>query len=372
MTFYNEIERLDWEQIKEEIYCKTEDQVLSALNNTVKKTPEDFKALISPAALPHLESLAQQSRNSTLKRFGKTIQLYIPLYLSNECTNGCKYCGFSHSNKIKRKTLSSQEIVDELKSIKKSGFEHILLVTGEHPQKTGFEYIRNAVKLAQEYFSLISLEVQPLEESEYFELSQLGLNTVYIYQETYHEKNYKKYHPSGKKSNFQFRVETPDRLGKAGIHKIGLGTLIGLEDWRTEAFVLAMHLQYLEKKYWKTKFSISFPRLRPHQGNFTPNYPINESELVQLITAYRVFNENVELSLSTRESANFRNHAMKLGITTMSAGSKTEPGGYAGSTKELAQFNVHDDRSPIEICKMIQKNGYEAVWKDWNNYFQIS
>ena len=371
MTFYDEIKNLDWEESKQDIYSKTEKDVLEALNKSSNRTLEDFKALISPAAFPYLESMAQQSQSITQKRFGKTIQLYIPLYLSNECTNGCTYCGFSHSNKIKRKTLTEQEILEEVESIKNLGFEHILLVTGEHHKKADFEYIKRAVQLVRDHFSLVSLEIQPLDETEYLELTKYGLNTVYIYQETYHEENYKKYHPTGKKSNFQYRLETPDRLGKAGIHKIGLGTLIGLEDWRTEALMLAKHLQYLEKSYWKTKFSISFPRLRPHQGNFTPNFPTNEGELVQLMTAYRLFNENVELSLSTRESANFRNHAMKLGITTMSAGSKTEPGGYAKSTNELEQFDVNDDRSPLAVCQMIQQNGYEAVWKDWSNYFQM-
>lgn len=369
MTFYDEIKNLNWEETKNKIYSKTVEDVLNAINKSGNRTLEDFCALISPAALPYLENMAQLSQSITQKRFGKTIQLYIPLYLSNECTNGCTYCGFNHSNKIKRKTLSEQEIIEEINIIKKLGFEHILLVTGEHQKKTDFEYIKNAVKLASNYFSLVSLEIQPLDTAEYLELTECGLNTVYVYQETYYEKKYPVYHPTGKKSNFQYRLETPDRLGKAGIHKIGLGTLIGLEDWRTEAFVMAKHLQYLEKKYWQTKFSISFPRLRPHQGNFTPNYPINEAELVQLITAYRLLNENVELSLSTRESAIFRNHTMKLGITTMSAGSKTEPGGYAKSTKELEQFNVNDDRSPLEICQLIQQNGYEAVWKDWSNYF---
>lgn len=371
MTFYDKIKSLNWKETKNEIYSKTENDVLEALNKSGNRSLDDFKALISPAAFPHLETMAQLSQGITQKRFGKTIQLYIPLYLSNECTNGCKYCGFNHSNKIKRKTLDKQEILQEIQSIKNLGFEHILLVTGEHKSKTDFNYIKDVIELVHDHFSLVSLEIQPLNESEYLELTKFGLNTVYIYQETYHEKNYPVYHPTGKKSNFQYRLETPDRLGKAGIHKIGLGTLIGLEDWRTEALILAKHLQYLEKKYWQTKFSISFPRLRPHQGNFTPDYPINEAELVQLMTAYRLFNENIELSLSTRESAKFRNHAMKLGITTMSAGSKTEPGGYAKSTNELEQFNINDDRSPLEVCRMIQQNGYEAVWKDWSNYFQI-
>ena len=197
------------------------------------------------------------------------------------------------------------------------------------------------------------------------------MNTVYIYQETYNENNYKKYHPSGKKSNYQYRLETPDRLGKAGVHKIGLGCLLGLEDWRVDTFFTAVHLQYLEKKYWKSKYSISFPRLRPHTGGFQPNFEASQKDLLQLIGAYRLFNHHIEISLSTRESEKFRDNAMKLGTTSFSAGSKTNPGGYSKTDKSLEQFSINDERSPKEIAAMIQNNEYEVVWKDWDNFMQL-
>ncbi len=210
------------------------------------------------------------------------------------------------------------------------------------------------------------MEVQPLEQSEYEELIEEGLNTVLVYQETYHKEDYKIHHPKGKKSNFNYRLETPDRLGIAGVHKIGLGILIGLEDWRTDSFFTALHLAHLEKKYWKSKYTISFPRLRPAEGIIEPKVIMQDKELVQLICAYRIFNEEVELSMSTRESETFRNNVIKLGITSISAGSKTNPGGYAVEKESLEQFEISDERSPQEIEKLIKSNGYEVVWKDWD------
>jgi 2-iminoacetate synthase len=210
------------------------------------------------------------------------------------------------------------------------------------------------------------MEVQPLDLEDYQELTPYGLNTVLVYQETYHEEDYKKHHPKGKKSNFQYRLETPDRLGQAGIHKMGLGVLIGLEDWRTDSFFTALHLSYLEKRYWQSKYSISFPRLRPFSGGLEPKVVMNDRELVQLICAYRIFNQEIELSISTRESVSFRNNIIKLGITSISAGSKTNPGGYAVEQQSLEQFEISDERSAKEIAAMISSQGYEPVWKDWD------
>ncbi len=360
-----------WEQIKESIYAKTTQDVERALNSH-KRDLEDFKALISPAAAPYLEQMAQLSHQLTQKRFGKTIQMYAPMYLSNECQNICTYCGFSLHNKIPRKTLSDEEIIEEAKSIKALGYDHILLVTGEANRTVGVEYVRNAIKLLRPYFSSISMEIQPLEQEEYEVLRQEGLNTVLVYQETYHKEDYKKHHTKGKKSNFYYRLDTPDRLGKAGIKKIGLGTLIGLEDWRTDSFLTASHLQYLERTYWQTKYSISFPRLRPAEGILEPKVIMNDRELVQLICAYRLLDEEVELSLSTREHPTFRNHIIKLGITSMSAGSKTNPGGYAqGEESSLEQFEISDERSPQEISDMVKQQGYEVVWKDWDESYDF-
>jgi 2-iminoacetate synthase len=371
----------NWDEVKQSILAKTSADVLQALQKD-KRNLEDFKALISPAAMPYLEQMAQLSNALTQKRFGKTIQMYVPLYLSNECQNICTYCAFSLDNKIKRKTLSDDEILQEVQAIKKMGYDHVLLVTGEANQTVGVNYLQHAIQLIRPYFSHISIEVQPLDQPDYETLLAEGLNTVLVYQETYHRDNYKIHHPKGKKSNFDYRLETPDRLGKAQVHKIGLGVLIGLEDWRTDCFFTALHLHYLEKTYWKTKYSISFPRLRPIDTSGQPlavsneqnlnakSYPLmaTDKQLVQLICAYRIFNPEVELSLSTREDENFRNHVIKLGITSISAGSKTNPGGYAVAPQSLQQFEISDERSPQQITTLIKQQGYEPVWKDWDSF----
>lgn len=369
-TFSNIIDNYNWDRELNSIYSKKEADVLNALKNE-RRNLEDFKALISPAAKPFLEQMAGISNRLTLKRFGKTVQLFIPLYLSNYCENQCVYCGFNSRNRINRSVLSDEQIMKEVEILKSYGYEHLLLVTGEAPKRAGMDYFKHVFKLIKPYFSQISIEVQPLDHQDYEELITLGLNSVFVYQETYHKEKYQDYHLSGKKADFFYRLDTPDRLGMANIHKTGLGILIGLEDWRTDSFFTALHLSYLKKKYWQTKFSISFPRLRPHMGAFEPNVSMDDKELVQLICAYRLFDENLELSISVRENKEFRDNIFKLGITNMSAGSKTNPGGYASDSEALEQFEVHDGRTPAEIEKMIRESGYEAVWKDWDKFMQI-
>ncbi|GGC53864.1 thiamine biosynthesis protein ThiH [Pedobacter quisquiliarum] len=365
-NFIDIFEQYDWDVVKASIYRKTAADVRRALS-TEKPTLEDFKALISPAAAPFLEEMAQLSRAATLKRFGKVIQMYVPLYLSNECNNICTYCGFSLDNKVKRKTLNPIEIMQEVARIKEMGYDHVLLVTGEHNLHVDVAYFKSVLQLIKPHFASIAMEVQPLEVEDYEVLKPYGLSTVLVYQETYHKEDYKKHHPKGKKSNFKYRLETPERIGAAGIHKMGLGVLIGLEDWRTDVFFTALHLSFLERKYWKSKYSISFPRLRPFSGGLAPKVEMSDAELVQLICAYRIFNKELELSISTRESESFRNNIVKLGITSISAGSKTNPGGYAVDPQSLEQFEISDERSPKEIAAMIAAQGYEAVWKDWDN-----
>lgn len=364
-TFNELFETYSWEETSKSIYAKTSHDVERALGAS-KRNLEDFKALISPAAAPYLEQMAQLSRQLTLKRFGKVMQMYVPLYLSNECNNICTYCGFSFDNKVRRKTLSPMEIMQEVAVIKEMGYDHVLLVTGEANQSVHTDYFKKVLELIGPHFSHISMEVQPMDQEDYEQLIPFGLNTVLVYQETYHREDYKKHHPKGKKSNFEYRLETPDRLGKAGIHKMGLGVLIGLEDWRTDCFFTAAHLGYLEKKYWKSKYSLSFPRLRPFSGGLEPKVEMTDRELVQLICAYRLLNEEVELSISTRESTIFRDHIVNLGITAISAGSKTNPGGYAVEPESLEQFEISDERTPAEIAEMLRKQGYEPVWKDWD------
>ncbi|RLJ73713.1 2-iminoacetate synthase ThiH [Pedobacter alluvionis] len=366
MKSFNEVfESYNWDDTKTSIYDKTAADVERALNNT-QRNLEDFKALISPAALPYLEDMAQISQRLTLDRFGRVVQMYIPLYLSNECNNICTYCGFSYDNKVRRRTLNPMEIMQEVAVIKGMGYDHVLLVTGEANQSVHTDYFKKVLDLISLHFSHISMEVQPLDVADYETLIPHGLNTVLVYQETYHQDDYRKHHPKGKKSNFLYRLETPDRLGQAGIHKMGLGVLIGLEDWRTDSFFTALHLSYLEKQYWQSKFSISFPRLRPFSGGLEPKVVMNDRELVQLICAYRLFNSEVELSISTRETQAFRNQVIKLGITAISAGSKTNPGGYEVEPQSLEQFEISDERSAQEIAAMIRKQGYEPIWKDWD------
>ena len=366
--FKNIFDQYEWNAVKAGIYAKTPSDVEQALHKQ-HRSLEEFAALISPAAAPYLAEMAALSNVLTRQRFGNTMQLYIPMYLSNECQNICTYCGFSLDNKIRRKTLSAAEILMETAAIKEMGFEHVLLVTGESGQQVGTGYFKKALQLLRPHFANISMEVQPMDEEDYRELTALGLHAVLVYQETYHREDYKKHHPKGRKSNFDYRLETPDRLGRTGIHKMGLGVLIGLEDWRTDSFFTALHLSYLEKKYWQTRYSISFPRLRPFSGGLPPKVVMNDRELVQLICAYRLFNQEVELSISTREEEKFRDNIVHLGITAMSAASKTNPGGYTVDPGSLEQFEISDDRSAAVIAEMLQKQGYEAVWKDWDPAF---
>lgn len=369
MSFYHELQRFNWEEVRQSIYLKRSAEVERAL---LKDQPdlEDFKALVSPAADAYLEAVARQSAALTRQRFGSTMQLYLPLYLSNFCENRCVYCGFSGSNIIKRKVLSEDEILAEVAAITQQPFRHLLLVTGEAPKKAGVAYLEKTLRLLQAAFSQLSLEVQPLETDDYVRLAESQLHAVYVYQETYNESAYPQYHPFGRKANFRFRLETPDRLGEAGVRKVGLGTLIGLEDWRTEAWFTALHLQYLRRRYWQSRYSLSFPRLRPFAGEgFQPRVLSNERNLTQLICAYRLFDADVELSLSTRERPAYRDGMVPLGITAMSAGSKTGPGAYTGN-HELEQFAVNDERSPREVAEMLRRQGFEPVWKDWASCLQ--
>jgi len=366
MTFYDTIKDFSWEQIGKKIYSKTASDVEYALDKQHLDI-EDLKALVSPVAENYLETMAQKSRAATQKRFGKTIQFYIPLYLSNECVNQCIYCGFNHNNDIHRIVLTDEEIENEVKIIKNMGYEHILLLTGESPMRVGVDYIEHAMQLVKPHFKQISLEVQPLSAEEYRRLQDSGLYGVYIYQETYNQNRYAYYHQAGMKKDYHWRLETPERLGVACIHKIGLGVLLGLEDWRIESIYLAHHLRFMEKHYWKSKYSISFPRIRPHAGDFQPNFNVTDKQFAQMIWALRLFDNDVDMSLTTREDPFFRNNMLSLGITAMSAGSKTEPGGYS-QKDELEQFAVNDNRSPKEMLEMVTQNGYEVIWKDWDNF----
>lgn len=360
--------QLDWEDIRLRIHSKTAADVQQALNKS-RLNREDLMALLSPAAADFLESLAQKAQRLTRQRFGNTVSFYVPLYLSNLCANDCTYCGFSMSNRIKRKTLNAEEIERECLAIRKMGFDHLLLVTGEHQTKVGIDYFHQHIPAIRKHFSSLMMEVQPLSEAEYVGLKQIGLDGVLVYQETYHPRVYQQHHLKGNKQDFFFRLETPDRLGRAGIDKIGLGALIGLSDsWRTDCFMLAEHLLWLQQTWWQSRYSISFPRLRPCAGGIEPASLMSEAQLVQTICAFRLFAPEVELSLSTRESPNFRDRVVPLAINSVSAFSKTQPGGYADPQPELEQFSPDDHRTPQEVAAALTQAGLQPVWKDWDSW----
>ena len=369
-TWFSDIlAAIDWDETTASILAKTEDDVRRALR-TAHPDVEDFKALISPAATPFLEEMARRSRDLTRQRFGSVISMYIPMYLTNSCTNSCVYCGFNRHNRFRRVILTPEQIERECRAIKElAPFDNILLVTGENPAAAGVEYIRRALHICRPYFHNMTIEVMPLATEEYRSLTEAGLNGVVCFQETYNRARYKVYHPAGMKSNFEWRLNGYDRMGQAGVHKIGMGVLIGLEDWRTDVTMMAYHLQYLRRRYWKTRYSVNFPRMRPAEGGFQPNVVISDRELAQLTFAFRIFDPDVDISWSTRESPALRDNMLQLGVTSMSAGSRTDPGGYAVYPQSLEQFAVSDERTPVEVADAIRRGGFEPVWKDWDRSF---
>lgn len=369
LDFANRWQELDWDDIGMQIRAKTAADVARALS-APRRTLADFMALISPAAEAYLPQMAAEAERLTRQRFGNTIGFYVPLYLSNLCANDCTYCGFSMSNRLKRKTLNTEEIERECLAIKARGFDSVLLVTGEHEHKVGLAYFREVMPIIRRHFSTVAMEVQPLSQDEYAELKTLGLDSVMVYQETYHAPTYARHHLRGNKRDIAWRLATPDRLGRAGIDKIGLGALIGLSsDWRADSYFVAEHLAWLERHHWQSRYSLSFPRLRPCTGGLEPAVVMSDRQLAQLICAWRLFSPTLDLSLSTRESATFRNGAVRLGITQMSAESRTQPGGYAeGDAEELEQFAIHDDRPVGEVAAAVRQAGLQPVFKDWEPF----
>lgn len=363
--FLTHFNTCNWTDFQASIACQGAAEVRQALNHPRPGLTE-FMALVSPAATGFLEAMAQRAQALTLQRFGKTIRLFAPLYLSNKCQNICTYCGFSLDNKVPRKTLSSLEIEAEAAVLQQSGFDQILLVTGEAAKEVDTDYFLQAIRQLKDRFAQISLEVQPLYEQQYKVLHKAGAYGITVYQETYHRPTYKEYHLKGRKANFDFRLATPERACRAGIRKIGMGVLLGLQDWRVDSLMTMAHLRFMRRHYWQTQYSLSFPRLRPAEGALPPAFPVSDKELLQLILAYRICDPDLDISLSTRETAAFRDQLVRLGITTMSAGSKTNPGGYSSGDHSLEQFEISDERSVPEICNMIRKAGYDPVFKDWN------
>lgn len=372
--FADIIGEYDWDETVRLVDSATEadvDRVLAkARRNSQRLTPEDFAMLISPAAASRIEEMAALSSRFTGERFGKTISMYIPMYVGNACTNKCVYCGFNHDNPFERTILTMEQIEEECKAIKRLGpFENLLIVSGEYPSLCGVEYLENVLHTCRPYFHNLTIEVQPMRSADYERLTHSGLNGVVCFQETYHREAYRTYHPHGMKSHYDWRLNGYDRMGEAGVHKIGLGALLGLEDWRADTVMMARHLRYLQKKYWKSRYSVNFPRMRPSESGYQPKTVISDRELAMLTFAFRIFDHDVDISYSTREAPWFRDNMMRLGVTSMSAGSKTDPGGYASAPESLEQFEVSDERTPREVEASIRAHGYDPVWKDWDAVF---
>ncbi|HZQ78165.1 MAG TPA: 2-iminoacetate synthase ThiH [Acidimicrobiia bacterium] len=329
----------------------------------------DFAALLSDrAAEPdRLEAMAAAARRTTLRRFGRTMHLFAPLYLSNECVSVCTYCGFSAGNDIARRTLSPDEVAAEGRALAERGFRHVLLVAGEHARIVSKAYLRDCVAAVAPIVPQVSLEVQVWDTATYRGLVAAGADGLVVYQETYDRATYADVHRLGKKRNYDWRLAAPDRGAEAGMRRLGIGALFGLhDDWQSEALAVAAHARALLRRWWRAEVTVALPRLRPCAG--VPGPPpgtLDDRRFVQLLCALRLLLPDVGIVLSTRESAAFRDAVVPLGITQLSAGSHTEPGGYSGPSDAEPQFAVADERSPSEVAAVLRRAGYDPVWKDW-------
>ena len=367
-NFFSVFQKVIPDTVRQQIHTIPEQKAEVCLQKK-RFTFQDIPTLLSPAMGKHIVKMARKSYLITRQRFGNVIQLYAPVYLSNECFSTCKYCGFSFDNKIHRVTLSTEEVVNEGIVLYKQGFRHVLLVSGDASKIITQQYLKTIVKELKKYFHSISIEVHPMSSEEYAELVDTGVDSLTLYQETYLPEVYKEMHIKGKKTDFKWRLEAPERAGRAGLRRIGIGFLLGLADWRLEGYYLALHANYLMKHFWQSQISISLPRLCQTSKKFQIPHPVKDIHLVQLLCAFRLVFPDAILTLSTREKASFRNHLIPVGFTMVSAGSKTEPGGYSHIHYSDSQFEVEDTRSSTEVANMIRHLGLEPVWKDWDKYF---
>ena len=331
---YNEAKQIPFESFFSSIM---EEDILRVIHKSALKE-SDFLTLLSPAAQPFLEAMALKAQQATIQHFGKTIQLYAPLYISDYCVNQCEYCSFSIDNEFARRRLSFAELETEAQLLAKTGIRHILVLTGESRVHASMDYLKQSIAILQKYFSSISLEIHPLDTAEYRELVQAGISGLTIYQETYNEDIYDRIHIKGPKRNYLYRIDTPERGCEAGMHKVNIGALLGLDDWRKEVFFTGLHAHYLQQKYPDTEISVSFPRIRPNLGGFQPSSEVLDQHLVQAVLAIRLFLPQAGISLSTREQPDFRDSLVRLGVTKMSAASSTAVGGYANKTNSISQF----------------------------------
>jgi 2-iminoacetate synthase len=365
--------------------------VLDALPARKSPLMERFWNLLETKSPAQLEAMARESRQVTRRNFGRTMRMFAPLYVSNECVNNCSYCGFSRDNaSIMRVTLTVDQVIKEARHLTEQGFRNILLVAGEHPKFVSNGYLEECIRALRDFVPTIGIEVGPMEAPEYERMVKAGCEGLVVYHETYDRPLYAEMHTAGPKKDFEWRLACPERGYEGGFRRIGIGALFGLSDWRLEALRLAAHLEHLYKHCWKSSFTVAFPRLRPAAGGFNPKTSFPDWALVQTMCAFRLIFPEVGIVMSTREPAPLRDALAPLGVTVMSAGSHTEPGGYTGAgsddlhqtvrgrrvdldstakkadTKAEGQFGIADLRSPAEVAAMLHAQGLDAVWKDWD------
>lgn len=365
MSFYDTIKEYEAFNFDGYFVRVTEADVERSLGKD-RLGPLDFLNLLSEKAQGYLEPMARKARQLTIQYFGRTIGLYVPLYISNYCNNECIYCGFNRTNRIKRRKLTLEEIEREARAIAKSEMKHILVLTGEAPDITPIEYIEEAVGIIKKLFPSVSIEVFPMEEEEYRRLRQAGVDGMTIYQETYDRGLYSKVHRAGRKADYLFRLDAPERAARAGLRTVSIGTLFGLGEKRREAFLTGMHARYLEENYLDTEIGLSLPRINPAEGAFQPYDPVDDRTFVQFLMAYRLFMPRAAISVSTREKVEMRDHLMFLGATRLSVGSRTDVGGYTQPAEaSTAQFDISDVRGVDETIQAIRDKGFQPVFKDW-------
>ncbi|MEW6333920.1 MAG: 2-iminoacetate synthase ThiH [Thermodesulfobacteriota bacterium] len=365
MGFYDVIRSYRWREIQKAIGGRNAGDVERALAAPAPGL-DDLLSLLSPAAEPFLEVMAQRAHRITLQRFGRVMGMFAPLYLSNVCTNRCVYCGFNAGRSIVRVTLTPEEAETEGASLRRMGFRTVLLLSGEAPDLMTGAYLKRVLDGLRPLFSTIGIEMFPMTVERYRELHVQGVDGLTVFQETYDEASYGEFHPGGRKADYGWRLETAERGGAAGFRRLGIGALLGLGDWRVEGFFVALHAIHLLKNHWQSQLSISFPRLRASESGYEARCPVSDRHLVQMSCALRLVLPDVGFTLSTRESSGLRDCLVPLGITSMSAGSRTEPGGYSRPGAGGAQFEVADGRSPARVAEALRRLGYEPVWKEWD------
>jgi len=367
MSFYEEVQRYENFDFSAFFDALTESDVKAAIEKP-RLGSWNYLTLLSPLAGKYIEAMALRAKQYTIQNFGRTMQLFTPMYIANYCENRCVYCGFNQQSNVERRQLSLEEIRVEAQNIAKTGLQHVLVLTGESPVYSDVDYILSAVRVLREIFSSVSIEIYSLSEADYVRAVDAGVDGMTMFQEVYNKEIYQQVHLGGPKSVYEFRLDAPERACRAGMRNVNLGALLGLDDWRREAFFTGLHADYLQRKYEAVEIAISTPRLRPCAAGFPPRVLVEDADIVQYIAAFRIFMRRGGITLSSRESQNMRNHLTKIGVTKMSGGVTTAVGGHTKGD-DASQFDIADTRSVAQMAQMLYGQGYQPIFKDWQGLY---